>query len=93
MELRRVTQTSPVGLEQKQSTSAISLLGADLRNDLNNPLQEIVAMAFVATSSSELSSTAEEALGAIQRAATSMASVIDTLEDKIRGAIIDSSAA
>jgi hypothetical protein len=93
MELRRVTQTSSVGLEQKQSTSAISLLGADLRNDLNNPLQEIVAMAFVATSNSELSSTAEEALGAIQRAATSMASVIDTLEDKIRGAIIDSSAA
>lgn len=84
IELRRVTQSSSVGLPIARNKNALALLGADIRNDLNNPLQEIVAMAFVATSSSELSSTAEEALSAIQRAATSMASIINSLEDKIK---------
>jgi signal transduction histidine kinase len=58
-----------------------------LRNDLNNPLQEIVAMAFVATSSEGLSPVAEEALSAIQRAATNMATVVNSLEDKIRSVV------
>ena len=89
IELRRVTQTSSVGLQPARNKNALALLGADIRNDLNNPLQEIVAMAFVATSSSQLSTTAEEALGAIQRAATSMASVINSLEDKIRTAVTE----
>jgi len=65
----------------------ISSLGADIRNDLNNPLQEIVAMAFVATSSDGLSPIAEEALSAIQRAATNMSSVVNSLEDKIRSVV------
>jgi signal transduction histidine kinase len=78
-----------VGLQPARNKNALALLGADIRNDLNNPLQEIVAMAFVATSSSQLSATAEEALGAIQRAATSMASVINSLEDKIRTAVTE----
>lgn len=67
-----------------QPGTQISSLGADIRNDLNNPLQEIVAMAFVATSSEGLSPIAEEALSAIQRAANNMATVVNSLEDKIR---------
>ncbi len=90
IELRRVTQRSSVGMPVPRNKNALALLGADIRNDLNNPLQEIVAMAFVATSSSELSSTAEEALSAIQRAATSMASIIDSLEDKIKHVVSES---
>ncbi|MFO0417516.1 MAG: hypothetical protein ACK5Y6_09530 [Pseudomonadota bacterium] len=85
VELRRVPSR---GANQTQSertkTPRISELGADLRNDLNNPLQEIVAMAFVATTSNGLSPVAEEALGAIQRAANNMATVVNSLEDKIR---------
>lgn len=66
----------------------VSALGADLRNDLNNPLQEIVAMAFVATTSDGLSAVAEEALNAIQRAASNMSSVVNSLEDKIRSVVM-----
>lgn len=73
-------------------TSTISALGADLRNDLNNPLQEIVAMAFVAHTSEGLSPTAEHALSAIQRAASNMEQVVRGLEDKIRGAVSQSAA-
>lgn len=67
---------------------AVSTLGADLRNDLNNPLQEIVAMAFVAQSSQGISPMAEQALSAIERAATGMASIVNSLEDKIRGVVV-----
>jgi len=89
VELRRVpSQRSHAQPEKTQPHGVeISSLGADLRNDLNNPLQEIVAMAFVATSSQGLSPIAEEALSAIQRAATNMASVVNTLEDKIRSVV------
>jgi hypothetical protein len=66
----------------------VSTLGADIRNDLNNPLQEIVAMAFVATTSDGLSPVAEEALNAIQRAASNMSSVVNSLEDKIRSVVM-----
>jgi signal transduction histidine kinase len=68
-------------------TRTISELGADLRNDLNNPLQEIVAMAFVAHASAGLSPVAEQALSAIQRAAGSMEAVVKNIEDKIRGVV------
>jgi signal transduction histidine kinase len=81
-------------LESEDSDSVggtqVSALGADLRNDLNNPLQEIVAMAFVATSSDGLSPVAEEALNAIQRAASNMSSVVNSLEDKIRSVVMGS---
>jgi hypothetical protein len=89
VELRRVPSQRSYGQSDKapQHGVEISSLGADLRNDLNNPLQEIVAMAFVATSSQGLSPIAEEALSAIQRAATNMASVVNTLEDKIRSVV------
>jgi hypothetical protein len=84
VELRRVPTQRSYSPSTEQPLPQISTLGADLRNDLNNPLQEIVAMAFVATASQGLSPIAEEALGAIQRAASNMASVVNSLEDKIR---------
>lgn len=58
-------------------------LGADLRNDLNNPLQEIVAMVFVAKAGGVVSSATAQALEAIDRAANNMASVVRGLEEKI----------
>jgi signal transduction histidine kinase len=73
--------------EEPDITQTISNLGADIRNDLNNPLQEIVALAFVAHSSQGLSPSAEQALSAIQAAASNMATVVNKLEDKIRGAV------
>jgi signal transduction histidine kinase len=82
VELRRFNQ-----LSQSQGdapTEDIRILGADIRNDLNNPLQEIVAMAFVAQASQGLSPAADQALAAIERAAGNMASVVEGIEDKIR---------
>ena len=91
VELRRVSTRH--GEERQVMQSRISELGANIRNDLNNPLQEIVAMAFVAHSSQGLSPMAEEALSAIQRAAGNMADVVNMLEDKIRVVVSESSAA
>lgn len=65
----------------------ITALGADLRNDLNNPLQEIVAMIFVAQAGDALSPAAQQALQAINHAAQNMAGVVAGLEGKIRGAV------
>jgi hypothetical protein len=86
VELRRV-QSRQSYAPSSQNQGAIASLGADIRNDLNNPLQEIVAMAFVAHASQGLSCTAEQALAAIQRAAANMATVVNTLEEKIRSAV------
>lgn len=91
VELRRVSTRQ--GDESQVMQTRISELGANLRNDLNNPLQEIVAMAFVAHTSQGLSPMAEEALSAIQRAAGNMADVVNRLEDKIRVVVAQSSAA
>lgn len=94
VELRRVSirQQQPPPTQIPPSPAAplsrISELGADIRNDLNNPLQEIVAMAFVAHSSQGLSPSAEQALSAIQRAATNMATVVNKIEEKIRSAVV-----
>ncbi len=90
VELRRVSVRQHVQqpvASPAAPLSRISELGADIRNDLNNPLQEIVAMAFVAHSSQGLSASAEEALSAIQRAATNMAVVVNKIEEKIRSAV------
>jgi hypothetical protein len=89
VELRRVPSSKRYAPSTEPAPTHISALGADIRNDLNNPLQEIVAMAFVATASDGLSPIAEEALSAIQRAANNMASVVNSLEDKIRQ-VVDS---
>jgi len=88
VELRRVQSSKPYAAPSSEGgTTRISSLGADIRNDLNNPLQEIVAMAFVATTSAGLSPVAEEALSAIQRAAANMSTVVNSLEDKIRSVV------
>jgi hypothetical protein len=88
VELRRVQSNKPYAAASAEGGSThITSLGADLRNDLNNPLQEIVAMAFVATTSAGLSPVAEEALSAIQRAAANMSTVVNSLEDKIRSVV------
>jgi hypothetical protein len=91
VELRRVSTRQ--GEETQVMHTRISELGAHIRNDLNNPLQEIVAMAFVAHTSQGLSPMAEEALSAIQRAAGNMADVVNRLEDKIRIVVSRTSAA
>lgn len=89
VELRRVSSQQPYA-PRSGATLSIASLGADLRNDLNNPLQEIVAMAFVAHTSQGISPVAEQALSAIQRAATNMAQVVNNLEDKIRTVVHES---
>lgn len=62
-------------------------LGADIRNDLNNPLQEIVAMVFVVKSGDPLAPSTSQALQAIDLAAKNMASYVNSLEEKIRSAV------
>lgn len=71
---------------QEEFDSHIKVLGADIRNDINNPLQEIVAMVFVAKSCGE-SPTTSPALDAIERAAKNLAVVARGIEDKIRGIV------
>ena len=68
-------------------TQSIKSLGADIRNDLNNPLQEIVAMVFVAKAIGGEGKGTNQALEAIDRAANNMAQVVKGLEDKIRAAV------
>ena len=70
-----------------QVDTRIRALGADIRNDLNNPLQEIVAMVFVAQAAGELAQPTSQALEAIDKAAKNMAQVVSKLEDKIFGAV------
>lgn len=65
----------------------IRRLGADLRNDLNNPLQEIVAMVFVAQAGQSAAPATLQALEAIDRAAKGLAKVVKGLEEKILEAV------
>jgi hypothetical protein len=67
----------------------IETLGADIRNDLNNPLMEIVAMAYVARASGELSEETARALMAIDRVAHKMADYICGIEKQIRRVVSD----
>lgn len=80
---------APVGEKSKNIGQSIKSLGADLRNDLNNPLQEIVAMVFVARSGGDDAPLMQQALNAIDNAARNMAQVVKGLEDKIRLAVHD----
>ncbi len=66
----------------------VKTLGADIRNDLNNPLQEIVAMVFVAQQAGEVAETTHQALDAIDIAAKNMAEYVNALEDRIRSAVV-----
>ena len=63
--------------------SNLRALSADLRNDINNPLQEIVAMVFVAQASGALADNTSQALKAIDRAAKNLAQVVWGMEEKI----------
>lgn len=74
-------------LSPAKTSLNIQKLGADIRNDLNNPLQEIVAMAFVARAEGTLSSLTDEALTAIEAAAHSMSTVVNGLEGKIKSVV------
>lgn len=79
--LPRLPKTSPIQRRIKD-------LGADIRNDLNNPLQEIVAMVFVAQAAQQVSPGTSEALKAIDLAAKNMAQYVRGLESKIEEAVI-----
>ncbi len=80
--VRSIPPRSTPPIEQRVST-----LGADLRNDLNNPLQEIVTMAFVARQSDNQRELSDSALEAIERAARQLAGTVEGLEDRIRAAV------
>ncbi len=81
--INRIHPKPTVNREGTALNRSIKTLGADLRNDLNNPLQEIVAMVFVAQASGAASPTTGQALEAIDRAAKNMADVVKGLEEKI----------
>lgn len=89
--LRLGRETGPIINRRGQPPidRTIKDLGADLRNDLNNPLQEIVAMVFVAQAGHTVSPSTEQALKAIDKAAKNMAQVVNRLEDKIRDAVVE----
>jgi len=78
------TEQAPTSANRRPEP--IRALGADIRNDLNNPLQEIVAMVFVAQAATVAPAT-KQALEAIDRAAQNMASYVNGLEDKIRDVV------
>jgi hypothetical protein len=81
----------PLPTSAGKGDTKICELGADLRNDLNNPLQEIVAMVFVAqsTQNADMNPSTRTALDAIDLAAKNMAQVVNELEEKIRLAVGD----
>ena len=81
---RREQERLPIIHHKRRVDESIKTLGADIRNDLNNPLQEIVAMVFVAKATGESLMTSQ-ALEAIDKAAQNLASIVSGLEDKIRG--------
>lgn len=76
-----------LGEQKQRKRSAVAALGSDLRNDLNNPLQEIVALLYVAKSTGTASPLALQALDAIERATKNMTAVVKGLEEKIRTAV------
>ena len=67
----------------------VSRLGADVRDALNNPLQEIVALVYVARHAPGSQNT-EKALNAIESAAKGMAGVVWGLEDQLYQQVIGS---
>lgn len=69
----------------KQSLhDTMEVLGEDIREDLGNPLMEIISMAYVARASGELNDDTAKALLAIDKVAERMARSINGLEDEIR---------
>ncbi|MBX7142959.1 MAG: hypothetical protein K1X79_00760 [Oligoflexia bacterium] len=83
-DVNEATHAKARSTPQAKADTSIRTLGADIRNDLNNPLQEIVAMVFVAKASGQASASSVCALDAIEKAAKNMAKIVNGLEDKIR---------
>jgi hypothetical protein len=93
---KKAAQNSPA-INDKPNKSAdndsltlkakLSSLGADLRNDLNNPLQEIVTMAFIVKQQDAKSSLTDEAIIAIEKAAGQLAGTVERLEQRIVRAV------
>ncbi len=81
-------QSTKSKIDQKHER--IKKLGSDIRNDLNNPLQEIVTMLFIAQTitSSDQNDGIKSALSAIERAANNMAQVVSELEGKIKREVV-----
>lgn len=77
--------TTPI-IHKRRVDAKIRSVGADLRNDLNNPLQEIVAMVFVAKKHDAKTIT-RSALEAIETAAKNLTNVVKGIEDKIKVAV------
>jgi len=73
--------------EHNELEKVISSLGEDIRNDLNNPLQAIVAMAFVAQSNKSAPTVIDQALDSIEKVAKKMSSIVNDLEEKIRSKV------
>lgn len=72
------------GAGSPNSNDPVRKLGADIRNDINNPLQEIVAMVYVAKAGKEMSPVTVEALEAIDKATKGIAATVQGLEERIR---------
>ncbi|MDC0358117.1 hypothetical protein OAO01_04815 [Oligoflexia bacterium] len=85
--LSLVPEASNAGSTVRHLNKTISSLGADIRNDLNNPLQEIVAMVFVAQATSAVATETTQALTAIDKAAKNMSAYVNELERKIHRAV------
>jgi anion-transporting ArsA/GET3 family ATPase len=74
-----------ISVRQVTSTDQLKPLqevSQEIRDSLNNPLQEIVALVFVAHTT-RCSETTNRALDAIEQAAQKMAGIVWGLEDKI----------
>lgn len=67
----------------------ITTLGADLRNDLNNPLQEIVTLAFAVKQSSSEDQVTQQAIEAIEEAAKQMAGTVQKIEDRVKSVVME----
>lgn len=84
---RKLDRQKNLPLNPKALKRRIKDLGADIRNDLNNPLQELVAMVFIAQSAGEASDGTVLALDAINNVAKNISTYVNKLEDKIASRI------
>ena len=83
----RCLSPESVPTEPPKLAQVITDLGQDIRHHLNNPLQAIVAMAFVAQSGKADGKVLEQALDSIEKVAKNMSTIVNGLEEKIRDAV------
>jgi hypothetical protein len=76
-------------IETAEVCKKIQNFGAEVRNDLNNPLQEIVAMVFVAKAHERMGPSTDAALSAIESAAQNMAEIVWGIEERLNDAVIE----